>query len=55
LADNANVSNTNQWRLPPDEPVDNAKLKKLEIQNAPFKIVPEEFSKVDFKNFELSI
>ncbi len=52
--DNANIPNVNQWTPPPDEPVDKAKLEKLEKQNAPFKVVPEEFSKVDFKNFNYS-
>lgn len=46
------ISNANQWTPPPRESVDNAKLGKLEKQNAAFKIVPEEFSKVDFGNFK---
>ncbi len=49
---NANNVNANNWTLPPNEPVDNVKLGKLEKQNAVFKIVPEEFSKVDFENFK---
>ncbi len=44
--------NANSWTPPPDEPVDNAKLGKLNKQNAIFEIVPDEFSKVDFENFK---
>jgi hypothetical protein len=52
--DTANVSNTNQWTPPPDEPVDNVKLGKLDKQNAVFEIVPEEFNGIDFGNFKYS-
>ncbi len=49
---NTNNVNANSWTPPPDEPVDNAKLGKLNKQNAIFEIVPDEFSKVDFENFK---
>jgi hypothetical protein len=52
--DNSNNVNANSWKPIPNEAdkIDQAKRQELEIQNEKFRIVPEGFRSVDFKNFE---